>query len=139
MRIDEETTRFMAEVEAACFEKPWTAGEIRPAAESEYSVCAVEAGVGYAIGRMSFDEAELYRIAVLPACRGRGEGGRLLRRFTDECASRGAEKIFLEVRAENRPARAMYEKHGFVQIAVRNGYYGDDDAVIYVLDTKGGN
>lgn len=135
-RIDDDMTRFMAQAEAACFDKPWTEDEIRAAAENEYGVCVVEDGTGYAIGRMSFDEAELYRIGVLPGKRRNGAGGRLLGRFVSECAARGAEKIFLEVRAKNDPAIKLYEKHGFTKISVRKGYYGDDDAVIYVLDTK---
>ena len=53
---------------------------------------------------------------------------RLLTRFIDRCRERGAAKIFLEVRSANVPARSLYEKHGFVQISVRRGYYGDDDA-----------
>ena len=132
---------FIAYAESVCFENPWTAENVNVQLDSEYSVCAVERdtdgeGIGYALGRVSFDEAELYRIAVLPDKRRAHSGSRLLERFVSLCAERGAEKIFLEVRSANVPARRLYEKHGFSEISVRRGYYSDDDAVIYLLQQE---
>ena len=43
---------------------------------------------------------------------------------------RGAQKIFLEVAENNHPARAMYERNGFVQIGVRPKYYDGIDAIL---------
>ena len=141
-RIDMNDAEFIAYAESACFESPWTSENVKSALGSEYSVCAVERdpdgeGIGYAFGRVSFDEAELYRIAVLPGKRRAHAGSRLMERFVSLCAERGAEKIFLEVRSANVPARRLYEKHGFSEISVRRGYYGSDDAVIYALYMNG--
>ena len=36
----------------------------------------------------------------------------------------------LEVRESNLPARALYERFGFEEIAVRPGYYVNEDAII---------
>ena len=36
---------------------------------------------------------------------------------------RNAPAVFLEVRAENEQARALYAKNGFTQISVRKNYY----------------
>ena len=130
---------FIVYAESVCFDDPWTAESVKAAVEGGYGVCAVEDGIGYAIGRISFDEAELHRIAVLPEKRRGHAGDRLLERFISECSERGAEKLFLEVRSMNTPARRLYEKHGFAVISVRKGYYGDDDAVIYMLDMKCAN
>ncbi|MPN34249.1 hypothetical protein SDC9_181742 [bioreactor metagenome] len=42
--------------------------------------------------------------------------------------------MFLEVRAGNAVARALYEKEGFSQIGTRRGYYWNgEDAVLYKL------
>lgn len=128
-----DRVNFIAAVEAVCFTKGWTADDIRAELDSEYGICSVEEGVGYALGRVSFDEAELHRIAVLPEKRRSGAGERLLRDFLAECGERGAEKVFLEVRSKNTPAVCLYEKCGFERIAVRKNYYGDDDALIYVF------
>ena len=124
---------FVAKAESICFTNGWTADDIRAELDSEYGVCCVENGVGYAIGRVSFDEAELHRIAVLPEKRRTGAGERLLREFLAACKDRGAEKVFLEVRSKNHPAAGLYEKCGFERIAVRKKYYGDDDALVYVF------
>ena len=129
-----DRAEFIAAVERECFAKAWTVDDVRAETGSEYGVCVVEEGVGYALGRISFDEAELHRIAVLPEKRRAGEGSRLLERFIRECSERGAEKVFLEVRAKNVPAISLYERHGFSRISVRKGYYGDDDAVVYLLN-----
>ena len=45
-----------------------------------------------------------------------------------------AEKVFLEVRSKNIPARACYKSLGFSEISVRDNYYGDDDAIIMEKD-----
>ena len=131
-------TEFIAYAESVCFSRPWTAGDSAACADSPDGVCAVDEGVGYAFGRISFDEAELYRIAVLPDKRGRGAGSALLARFIQECTERGIVRIFLEVRSKNVPAAALYEKHGFKLISVRQGYYGDDDALIYECSINNG-
>ena len=127
---------FIAYAESVCFTRPWTSDEVRSAVCGEYGVAAVEPDVGYAVGRLSFDEAELYRIAVLPEKRRCGAGGRLLDSFMVLCRERGAEKIFLEVRSKNTPAIKLYESRGFTLISVRKGYYGDDDALVYMYGTQ---
>jgi ribosomal protein S18 acetylase RimI-like enzyme len=43
-----------------------------------------------------------------------------------EAGIRGAVFVFLEVRADNPAARALYDELGFEQIAVRNQYYQPD-------------
>ncbi len=124
---------FIVAAERECFENSWDETAVRAVTDSGYGVCVCEEGVGYALGRISFDEAELYRIAVLPGERRRGAGQRLLGRFIGECRQRGAERIFLEVRSRNVPAISLYERAGFVKLNIRKGYYPDDDGIVYIL------
>jgi len=42
----------------------------------------------------------------------------------------GIKKIFLEVAADNDPARALYATNGFYQIGVRPKYYDGTDAIL---------
>ncbi len=140
---DMNDTEFMAYAESVCFEHCWSANDITAVKDSGYGVYLVERDdsgepIGYVLGRVSFDEAELYRIAVLPEKRRNHAGERLVKAFTEKCAEMGAEKIFLEVRSKNVPALKLYELCGFSKLSVRKGYYGDDDAVIYVLYLKSG-
>lgn len=124
----------IAKMERACFSEPWSAASAAALLEREEAVFARvvdgERLIGYALGAVSFDEAELYRLAVLPEERRRGFGEGLLNDFLQECRRRGAVRVFLEVRAKNTPALSLYRKAGFEKIAVRKRYYGDDDAVV---------
>lgn len=90
--------------------------------------------VGHALGWMLAGEGELLRIAVHPEHRGNGLGHRLLAAFLDLPAAASAERVFLEVRASNAPARALYASLGFVVVGTRPRYYRDGaDAVLYTL------
>ena len=44
----------------------------------------------------------------------------------------GAEAMMLEVRADNAPARALYDRRGYAVLNVRRGYYqpGAVDALV---------
>lgn len=126
------------ELEKACFDDPWTEESLRNQFLNDNCIFSVyeEDGkmLGYAFGTVIIDEGELYRIAVSHEARSKGYGELLLKRFVEKCRVRGAEKIFLEVRSRNVPARRLYEKTGFKEISLRKRYYNDDDAVIYFLE-----
>ena len=53
-----------------------------------------------------------------PACRRQGKATLLL-----DLLAQDAERIFLEVAADNGPARAMYGAYGFSETGTRTGYY----------------
>lgn len=126
--------KIVAEIEAECFDKPWSEQDIAGCLGSGAAV-AVLGECGYAVGVFADGEGELYRIAVKKAFRGQGRGAELLAAFTSECRGKAPSgTIFLEVRAKNTPARRLYEGFGFTALAVRKDYYGDDDAVIYRYD-----
>ncbi|MFA9200274.1 MAG: GNAT family N-acetyltransferase [Cypionkella sp.] len=87
-------------------------------------------GAGEAAGftqvRAAPGEEELLLIAVVPAWRGRGLGTALLRHAAADARGRGAERLFLEMRANN-PARRLYERFGFQPIGRRKHYYRTTD------------
>ena len=79
-------------------------------------------------------QADIQTIAVVQSDRRRGLGRVLMLRMIDEARDRGATQVFLEVRADNPGARAMYDSLGFEEIAVRPRYHrGGIDAVIMRL------
>lgn len=61
------------------------------------------------------DEAELARLVVDPAVRGRGVGRALARALADEARRRGFTQVWLRVVAENAAARRAYEAAGFAR------------------------
>lgn len=72
------------------------------------------------------DVADLDRIMVRPALRDRGLAGRGLECAMSLAARRGAERMLLEVAADNRAALALYHRCGFGEIARRAHYYPSD-------------
>jgi ribosomal-protein-alanine N-acetyltransferase len=77
---------------------------------------------------------DIQTIAVVDRARRRGLGRTLMLALLNEARRRQATEVFLEVRADNPDARALYEALGFAEIAVRPRYYkGGIDAVIMRL------
>lgn len=77
-------------------------------------------------------EAELLRIAVDPAHRGEGLGRQLLEACLADLAAQGMTRCFLEVRAANRAAIALYQACGWVPCGRRVAYYPDgEDALLF--------
>ena len=79
--------------------------------------------IGYAVLWCITDQGELANLAVAPALRGNGLGGHLLRSVMRIARDRGVKKLFLEVRASNQAALALYAGFGFDDVGLRKGYY----------------
>lgn len=124
--------RAIAALHAASFQRGWSDGEVEGLL-LEPNVVADRATVGrklsgFILTRMAADEAEILSVAVARRARGRGLGGRLLRRNLQRLVAFGVRRVFLEVEAGNAPALALYGRIGFVQVGQREGYYrGADD------------
>ncbi|MFC2969305.1 GNAT family N-acetyltransferase [Acidimangrovimonas pyrenivorans] len=119
-----ETPDALAALHARCFTtpRPWSADEF--ASLLSLPGCFLLTGTGgFLLGRAIAGEAELLTLAVAPETRRRGLGRTLLARFEAEAAARGAENAFLEVAADNAPARALYETAGWRQTGRRKNYY----------------
>lgn len=80
-------------------------------------------------------EGDIQTIAVAPRARRNGLGRVLMNAMIGEARSRGAREIFLEVRADNPGAQALYLSLGFEEIGVRPQYYQPDgvDAIVMRL------
>ena len=118
----------MATIYAAAFpdSRAWTAAEI-DALLATGRVHAVAQTHGFALVQVVGPEAELLTIAVRPEAQGQGLGAAILSDVLDLAATRGAEALFLEVDAENRPARQLYARVGFTQTGLRKNYYRHRD------------
>lgn len=90
--------------------------------------------IGYAglLAPRGSGQGDIQTIAVVEAHRGRGIGKALLDALLAEADARAAHEVFLEVRADNPGAEALYASRGFERIAIRPDYYQPDgvDAVI---------
>ena len=71
-------------------------------------------------------QGDIQTIAVAPFARGIGLGRGLMHALITQARRRHVAELFLEVRADNPIARALYASLGFVEIGVRRGYYQPD-------------
>ena len=82
---------------------------------------------------MGEPQADIQTIAVAAGARRHGVGRALMRQLIAEARERGAREVFLEVRADNPNAKALYDELGFEAIAVRPRYYQPDDVDAVVM------
>ena len=135
----------LAAIHAEAFDRPgdtpWSAAAFADLL-IQAGVFAVEAADGFILMRAVADEAEILTLAVRPAARRGGLGGRLVGEGVLAAAARGATRVFLEVAEDNVAARALYERTGFVEAGRRPGYYaaadgGRRDALLLALNLTG--
>lgn len=121
---------------------PWTRGNFCDALSSGY-LCYVEECAqdlcGYAVLMPGVDEAELLTIGVAAAFQRQGLGGAMLAAVLAAAFARQLSRVFLEVRASNRGAIALYRRAGFLEVGMRRAYYrniqGSEDALVMACDS----
>ena len=103
-------------------QRPWTAQEFAQLCAAENSLL-IEQDFGFALGRVIHTEVELLLLIVSQAQRKQGLGKTYLQLFEEAARQRGVKICFLEVGAENKAARALYQKSGYVERGLRKAYY----------------
>lgn len=85
---------------------------------------------------MIVDEAHIATLATHADHRRKGIGRKLLVKALEKAAQEGAQRAFLEVRAGNEAAQAMYRELGFVEDGRRKRYYRDngEDAILMSIN-----
>jgi [ribosomal protein S18]-alanine N-acetyltransferase len=102
------------------------------AAENSAGVPEVHPMLGCVVAWHVLDEIHLLNIAVASYARKRGYAKRLMNELLKYGRENCAQRIILEVRVDNHPARGLYEAFGFETTRIRKNYYGgtaDDPAV----------
>jgi ribosomal-protein-alanine N-acetyltransferase len=94
---------------------------------------------GYAGVDLGGEVADVMTMAVARRAQGSGLGRRLLEELVARAEADHAAYLMLEVRADNQPARKLYESRGFDLLSVRRRYYqpGDVDAHVMRLTLQG--
>jgi [ribosomal protein S18]-alanine N-acetyltransferase len=155
-------------IEQSAFTHPWTPANftdslaagyhcqclVAPAAESEPAALPGRLGagfwsrpsqrppaetmIGYFVAMKGVDEVHLLNFTVAPAFQGQGWAPLMLEALAGWSRGQNAQWLWLEVRASNRRALAVYERNGFRRVGMRKGYYpalggGREDAVVMSL------
>jgi ribosomal-protein-alanine N-acetyltransferase len=129
----------VAALEREAFTTPWKPETFAGLLERDGVELTVLAGddgevIGYSVLWCILDQGELANIAISPHRRGGGLGARLLGHVLEVAAARGVERVFLEVRASNEAALALYRRFGFSEAGRRRDYYEHprEDALVMV-------
>lgn len=126
-------------IEQAISLAPWSEGNFKDSVAASHwclGVKIVDQWVAYAVFSFAADEAELLILGVHSEARRLGIAENLLALVEPPLATR-ARELFLEVRASNVAAIALYDKLGFNCVGERRNYYPipgkhtREDALIY--------
>lgn len=120
---------------------PWTASAFEAEMRHEPPTLFVlrdassAAALAFVAIRVQASEMDIVNLAVSPAHRRRGVGAALVRGLLRAPVATGVESVFLEVRASNAGALALYGRLGFTQTQRRRNFYRDpvEDAVLMTL------
>lgn len=130
----------LIELEKECFNYHWTHEQFLLGLKRKaFKVLGIRTDDGL-IGYMAFslieDEMEILNLAVRPEYRRHGLGALLLQKSFEICVDKQIRKSFLDVKASNEPALALYRKFGYHQVGVRKKYYPDtkEDALLFRYD-----
>ena len=136
VRMNESHVPQIAALEQICFSDPWSEASVRYECSNPISLWLVavedERVIGYVGSQSVPPEADIMNLAVAPEYRRQGIGRQLMQALTEVLHTQGIESLFLEVRASNDPAIALYSEFGFVQVGRRKKYYVNptEDALI---------
>jgi len=128
-------------VEAGICEIPWTRRNFESCIDSDYQCWMMHKNnqhIGHSVLSAAAGEAHLLNISIAKNFQGQSLGRTLLR-YMLECAENlKAQTVFLEVRASNSVAQALYLSEGFNEVGLRPAYYpspqGREDAVIMAFE-----
>jgi ribosomal-protein-alanine acetyltransferase len=122
-----EDAAAIAAVQQAAFDDPWSTDSVARllSGPANLSLLAETDGrvVGFLIGQCVIDTAEVLAVAVDGAFRRGGWGGALLTGFERVAAASGAERVILDVAADNAAALTLYLSRGYEIVARRDRYY----------------
>jgi ribosomal-protein-alanine N-acetyltransferase len=126
----------VAAIERAVFNDPWSRRSFVDLVGERQVVFLVavdgQAVVGYTIVLLTPPESELANLAVSRLMQHQGLGRRLLSDAVGAARQRGCREMFLEVRASNAAAIALYSTEGFTAVGRRVRYYARpiEDAIV---------
>lgn len=141
-KLSQEYIKDVADIEKACFSKPWNEISIAAELKNEFSQFYVAVENGKAVGFVGLyaltGEADIVRVGVLPQYRNRGIARAVLQKSLEHIDG----DVFLDVRESNEAAIALYRSLGFYDTGIRKNYYSEpeENAVLMKRNAvKGGD
>ena len=136
-KMTSEHVSQVAELEKLCFgTEAWSEKSVASELTNRLSLWLValdgERVSGYVGSQSVLGESDMMNVAVHPDYRRQGIAEKLCLVLVEALKEKGNHCLTLEVRASNEPAKALYEKLGFIQVGLRKNYYRNprEDACI---------
>lgn len=124
-------------IEQVSHPSPWPMRGLEESLAAHTGVVLLDANeqlLGFAFVQKIVDEAHLLDIAIAPSWRGKGHGRLFMLHLMEQVMHTDISLWFLEVRASNTAAIALYTSLGFNEMGLRRNYYrdaqGSEDAVL---------
>jgi ribosomal-protein-alanine N-acetyltransferase len=133
-------------IETAAYPFPWSRGNFIDSLAAGYRlvkrVDAQGRWLGYCVAMTGVDETHLLNLTVVPAHQRQGHARAMLDELVHWSREQSAARLWLEVRASNLRAQALYRRYGFRDAGLRRGYYpagpeGRENALVMSLDLAG--
>lgn len=124
-----DRTEDIAALHARLFNPPWDSDSLRslldhPAGTAFVATLGKPSNVvGFVLGQLAGDEAEILTVGVHPDCQRLGIGRMLVEGLIRSLQRVEAQRIFLEVAADNTAALGLYQSLGFTPVGNRKAYY----------------
>ncbi len=126
-------------IEQRAYSFPWSRGNFIDSLASGYGAWVLETPrpvegprpvvaepprlLGYYLAMPGVEELHLLNITVAPDCQGQGHGRWMLGHLQQQAVAQSAPTLWLEVRAHNLRAQALYLRCGFETVGRRKAYY----------------
>ena len=120
----------VTQVEESAYTHPWSPGNFTDSLKAGYQAQLLTAGtspsvelLGYFVAMKGVDEVHLLNLTVAPLYQRQGWARVMLDGLALWARAQGAAWLWLEVRASNQRAKAVYETYGFTSVGLRRHYY----------------
>lgn len=84
-----------------------------------------------------YENAEILTVGVDKKHQGNGYAKQLMEEMLAQAKQKGAEMMSLEVRVSNERAIRLYERYGFMRVALRRRYYRDGEDALLMIKEMG--
>lgn len=119
----------IVEIENRMMSMPWSFCSFHEASVSRntkfYIAQENDKIAGYAVFYLMPPEAELPDIVVDDCFLRQGVASLIMDKAIEDFKAAGISDVFLEVRENNEPAKALYAKYGFEEIGIRKNFYSN--------------
>ena len=125
----------LAEIENQCFSVPWTEEQLSHyLPDKMHMLILADSGekvLGYVGLMYVIDEGYISNVAVRPEARRKGIADALINELIAKANREELSFVTLEVRAGNEAAKALYKKHGFIEVGRSKNHYSlpTEDAI----------